>query len=473
MITKNQNRNSVEKKTKFFNSIFKNICLVFLLFSSCLTVFSQQAEKTRILFVVDCSYNMYEKWQSESKIKITQSLVSNIIDSLSTQEGVECALRVFGSEKDYSTQDCEDSRLIVPFYRLNTDALKSKLKGLVPKGTSAVSNSLEKLREDFPNDKHCRNIVIMILNNIDRCGGNITETSKSLQKQGVCLKPFIIGINKGMKEFYQNAGLYYEANNEVEFSKIINKIIKQALHNTSVQVNLLDSYLQSTETFIPVTFLDSKSKQTRYSFIHSFNSNGISDTIFIDPLSDYDVIVHTIPPVEKDNINIEAGSHTVIPMKTPQGSLLIKFSSEKNDLNIKPYQTVIKRVGDKQIINAQQVNKKEKYLVGKYDLEVLSLPRLCLDSVEITQSSLTTIEIPLAGILSLEKKNTNFTGSLFVRQKGKLSWVKNIEEEKIKENIELLPGEYILLAKEKTPNAKNITQEIKIESNKITKVTIK
>lgn len=473
MIIKKQNKNSVGKKTKFLNHIIKNLCLVFLVLSSCLMAFSQQVEKTRILFVVDCSYNMYEKWQSESKIKITQSLVSNIVDSLSTQEGVECALRVFGSEKDYSTQDCEDSRLLVPFYRLNTDALKSKLKGLVPKGTSAVSNSLEKIRDDFPNDKHCRNIVIMILNNIDRCGGNITETSKNLQKQGVCLKPFIIGINKGMKEFYQNAGSYYEANNEVEFSKIMNKIIKQALHNTSVQVNLLDSYLQSTETFVPITFIDSKSKQTRYSFIHSFNSNGISDTIFIDPLSDYDIIVHTIPPVEKDNITIEAGSHTVIPMKTPQGSLLIKFSSEKNDLNIKPYKTVIKRVGDKQIINAQQLNKKEKYLVGKYDLEVLSLPRLCLDSVEITQSSLTTIEVPLAGILSLEKKNANFTGSLFVRQKGKLSWVKNIEEDKIKENVELLPGEYILIAKEKTPNAKNITQEIKIESNKITKVTIK
>lgn len=474
MITKNQNNNFEGKKAKFFNSVLKVFCLVFFVLSSCFVAFSQQAEKTRILFVVDCSYNMYEKWQSESKIKITQSLISNIIDSLSTQEDVECALRVFGSEKDYSTQDCEDSRLLVPFYRLNTDALKAKLKGLVPKGTSAVSNSLEKLKEDFPNDKHCRNIVIMILNNIDRCGGNIAETSKNLQKQGVCLKPFIIGINKGMKEFYQNAGLYYEANNEVEFSKIMNKIIKQALHNTSVQVNLLDSYNQSTETFIPITFIDSKSKQTRYSFIHSFNSNGISDTIFIDPLSDYDVIVHTIPPVTKENINIEAGSHTVIPIKTPQGSLLIKcsYDKDKNSLNIKPYQTIVRRVGDKKIINAQQINKKEKYLVGKYDLEVLSFPRLCLDSVEITQSSLTTIEIPLAGILSLEKKNTNFTGSLFVRQKGKLSWVKNIEEDKIKENIELLPGEYVLIAKEKTPNAKNITQEIKIESNKITKVTI-
>ncbi len=438
-----------------------------------ISLYAQNVEKTRILFVVDCSYNMYEKWQSESKIKIAQSLVSNIIDSLSAQEDVECALRVFGSEKDYPTQDCEDTKLLVPFYRMNTDALKARLKGMVPKGTSAVTNSLEKVKEDFPNDKSCRNVVIMILNNIDRCGGDIKDVSSKLQKQGVCLKPFIIGINKGMKDFYQDAGLYYEANNEVEFSKIMNNIVKQSLHNTSVQINLLDSYMQTTETFVPITFLDSKSKQTRYSFIHSFNSNGISDTMLIDPLSNYDIIVHTIPCVKRENISVEAGSHTVIPIKTPQGSLFVKYSSDKNDINIKPCQVLVKRVGEKDVINLHSINKKEKYLVGKYDLEVLSLPRLNIDAVEISQSSLTTIEIPLSGILSLDKAKTNITGALFVRKNGKMTWVKNLEEEKIKETIELLPGEYVIIAKDKSNTSNSYTQELKIESNKITKVLIK
>ncbi|MDO5759848.1 MAG: VWA domain-containing protein [Bacteroidota bacterium] len=474
------------KKNMFEKNIFAlvhhTLCICILLLS--LSVFAQPRgvkitkntnnEKTKILFIVDSSYNMYEKWQSDSKIKITQNLVSNIIDTLSLQEGVECALRVFGSEKDYSLTDCEDTRLLVPFYRLNSDALKSKIKGLVPKGTSAVGSAMEKIKDDFPAEKSSRNIVIMILNNVERCGGDLALISQQLQTQGVILKPFIIGINRGMKNFYQNVGSYYEANNEVEFSKIMNDIVKQALYNTSAQVNLLDSYMETTETNIPITFSDAKSKQTRYSFVHTFNQKGISDTIFIDPLTEYDIVVHTIPPTRQDNVKIVAGSHTIVPIKAPQGSLLIKFTSDKNDLNIKSYPVIVRKTREKQTINLQNINQKEKYLVGNYDLEVLSLPRLNIDSVEIGQSSLTTVEIPLAGVLSLDKVKSNITGALFVKEKENLIWVCNLNNEKVKENIELLPGVYVVVAKQTnaTKTTESITQEIKIESNKITNVTL-
>ena len=431
-------------------------------------------EKTRILFIVDCSYNMYEKWQSDTKIKITQSLISNIVDTLSLEEGTEYALRVFGSEKDYSSQDCEDTKLLVPFYRLNTDAFKSKLKALVPKGSAVVASSLEKATEDFPKEKRCRNIVIMIVDNIDRCGRDINTVSQNLQTKGVCLKPFIVGINRGMKDFYQKSGLYYEANNEVEFSKIMNNIVKQALHNTTVQVNLLDKNMESTETNVPVTFADSKSKQTKYSFFHTFNSKGVSDTVSVDPLSDYDVTVHTIPPVKKNNVRIEAGAHTVIPLQTPQGSLLVKYSSEKNDLNIKSYPVLVRKSGDKETINIHSVNKKEKYLVGRYDLEVLSQPRLRIDDVEIGQSSLTTVEIPLSGVLAVDKVKAGVMVALFAKEKDGLVLVLNLNEEKTKENIELLPGEYTLVARERdtSETEDNIVQEVKIESNKTTVVSL-
>ncbi len=431
-------------------------------------------EKTRILFIVDCSYNMYEKWQSESKIKITQNLVSNVVDTLAMQSGVECALRVFGSEKDYSFTDCEDTRLLVPFYRLNSDALKSKIKGLTPKGTSAVSSAMAKIKDDFPAEKHSRNIVIMILNNIDRCGENPSLISQQLQKQGIIHKPFIVGINKGMKDFYQNVGSYYEANNEVEFSKIMNDMVKQALYNTTVQINLLDSYMETTQTDLPITLSDSKSKQTRYSFVHTFNNKGVSDTLFIDPLTEYDITVHTIPPVKKENVKIFAGSHTIVPIETPQGSLIVRFSSDKNDLNIKSYPVVVRKSNRKQTINVQKINEKGKYLVGSYDLEVLSLPRLNIDGVEIEQSSLTTVEIPLAGNLHLDKVRENVIVALFVKENGHLVWVCNLNEEKIKENMELLPGVYVIVAKQNgiTKTSDQVSQEVRIESNKTTNVTL-
>ena len=431
------------------------------------------SEKTRILFIVDCSYNMYEKWQSDTKIKITQSLISNIADTLSKQENIEVALRVFGSEYDYSSQNCDDTHLLVPFYRMNTDAIKAKLKALVPKGTSAVTKSLEKSQEDFPKDKSSRNIVVMIVDNIDKCDGNIAEVSQSLQKKGKFIKPFIIGISKGMRNFYEQAGLYYEASNEVEFTKILNNIIKQALHNTTAQINLLDSYMETTETNIPITFYDSKSKNLKYSIVHTFNKKGISDTLSLDPLVNYDIIVHTIPPVKKENIKIEAGSHTIVPIQTPQGSMVLRYSSAKTS-NAKNYQVIVKQAEKTETINIQSIGEKDRYLVGKYDLEVLSLPPLYLENVEVGQSSTTTIEIPLPGFLHLDKGSSNTTGALFVKDKQETKWVKNLDENKIKESLELMPGEYMIVIKDKNAfkTSDTVIQEIKIESNKTTNVSL-
>ena len=43
--------------------------------------------------------------------------------------------------------------------------------------------------------------------------------------------------------------------------------------------------------------------------------------------------------------------------------------------------------------NVQETNSKEKYLIGKYDIEVLTIPRFTFENIEIEQSETTTINI--------------------------------------------------------------------------------
>lgn len=464
--------------------IFRNIIIALLVLCICNSSFAQNSkvkitqqnntEKTRILFVIDCSYNMYERWQSNTKIKIIQSLVSNIVDSLAKYPDVEVGLRVFGSEKDYSLSQCDDTHLLVPFYRQNQDNIKAKLKALVPKGTPAIAKAMEKAAEDFPKDNKCRNIVILIANNIDKCDGDVAQVSNQKQKQGSYIKPFIIGISKGMKNIYEQAGLYQQATKEIEFSNALNNVVKQALHNTSVQINLLDSYMEATETNVPITMYDSQSKKLRYSFIHTINARGISDTINIDPLVNYDIIVHTIPPIKKENVTIAAGSHTIIPIQSPQGTMVIKYVSTSKTYSPKNYFVIVRQSNNKQTINVQNLNKKEKYLVGKYDLEVLSLPRLLIENVEIGQSSTTTIEIPECGTLRIDKQPSDITGSIFLKSEQETKWVKNLDEGSSKELVDLMPGEYLIVAKSKSSQKvkQTIVQEVKIESNKTTNIVL-
>ncbi|MEE1119471.1 MAG: vWA domain-containing protein, partial [Bacteroidales bacterium] len=160
-------------------------------------------QKTRILFILDCSNTMYGMWQSNTKIKIAQNLLSNIVDTLAGKPGVEMALRAYGHTKDYPPQNCDDTRLEVSFYPNNTEQIKSKLKALVPKGTTPIAYTLEKCVKDFPESDNSRNIIILITDGIDECSGDVCKASKQLQKKGAFLKPFIIGIGKGLREEFE------------------------------------------------------------------------------------------------------------------------------------------------------------------------------------------------------------------------------------------------------------------------------
>ncbi len=461
----------------------KKALLIFAFTIATLTLFAQPkgvkvtredySQKTRILFILDCSNTMYAHWQSNTKIKIAQNLLSNIVDTLAGKPSVEMALRAYGHTKDYPPQNCDDTRLEVSFYPNNTEQIKAKLKALVPKGTTPIAYTLEKCVKDFPESDNCRNIVVLITDGVDECSGDVCKASRQLQKKGAFLKPFVIGIGKGLREEFECAGTFYEVNNEIEFSKALNNIVSQALNNTTSQVNLLDSNMEPSETNIPMTFYDTQSKQLKYTFMHTLNSKGLSDTLILDPLVNYDVVVHTLPPVKVENIQLKVGSHTIIPIKTPQGNMIIKFA-DKPKLKTDNISVIVRESGKLETVNIQELNKIEKYLVGKYDLEILTLPKLKIENVEIGQSSTTTIEIPESGLLILNKGKLETIGSIFVKDSEETKWVCNLEEGLQTENINLLPGQYMVVLRDKSANKSSKTQikEFKIESNKTTTINL-
>ena len=428
-------------------------------------------QKTRILFILDCSYSMYGKWQSDTKIKITQSILSNVIDTLKNKPNLQVALRAFGHNNNYTQQDCNDTKLEVPFSNNNSELLKDKLKSLVPKGSSPISNSLKGSKADFPECKNCRNIIILITDGLDDCSDDCCEVSKALQKEGSIIKPFIIGIGKGYSEQFKCAGNYFEVNNEIEFSKTLNDIVNQALYSTTCQVNLLDNSKAPTETNVPMIFYESKSKTPRYSFIHTFNEKGLSDTLEIDPLISYDIEIQTIPKTRIENISLKAGSHTTISANTPQGTMVLKYKGKELS-NAKPVGVLVKKNGEKKSINIQNINSTEKYLIGKYDLEVLTEPRLNLNNVEIAQSSTTTIEIPSLGSVQITKP-ANSISTLLFKEDNSWEFVTNLSD-KQNETLTLLPGEYQIVSRSKSSTQTKQTKikEFRIESGETTVILI-
>ncbi|HKK59683.1 MAG TPA: VWA domain-containing protein [Salinivirga sp.] len=436
----------------------RQILIAIILLIITTTSFGQQPDRcTRILFVLDASRSMTGNWESARKIDVARRLLSRMVDSLDKKDNVEMALRVYGHQSYVPPQDCEDTRLEVPFAEKNAGRIQMKLKMLEPKGTTPIAYSLQQAAKDFPNDD-CRNVIILITDGIEACEGDPCAVSRDLQKRGIILKPFVVGIglDPDFKETFNCVGKYYDASNEDRFEDVMGVVISQALNNTTVQVNLLDAYGNATETNVGMTFYDMFSKMPRYNYFHTINLKGVPDTIILDPLSDYRMVVHTLPPISKDSISISPGTHNIIGIDAPRGTLLLK---RPKGAQYRDLQFLVEDLKG-ELVHVQTVERKERYITGYYNIEVLTLPRLKIDSVEISQSHTTKIQIPEPGIANFSAYQNGYC-AVYVIQNDKVKWVANLPEDESFSSLVLLPGKYMAIYR--PISAHNVLEAIKKE----------
>jgi len=460
---------------KISRNLFILICLIAL--SGTALAQKQPAPKpkvpptTRILFIFDASQSMLGRWQSDTKFNIAKRIMSELLDSLGSVQNIQLGLRVYGHQSHFPPQNCKDTKLEVPFGPDNAAKIKAKLRAVSPRGTTPLAYSLEQSTTDFPPCTNCRNIVVLITDGIEECSGDPCAVSHMLQKNGIILKPFIIGIGQDFNKAFNCVGSYFDATTEKDFKKALDVVISQALNSTTAQVNLLDASGRPTETDVPMTFYDAASGKIMYNFMHTMNNRGIPDTLVLDPLVTYNVVIHTIPPVYVDSVVIIPGRHTIIAADAPQGMMQLKMAGTGSAS--RGLQCLVHPKGSMEILNVQNFGENEKYITGSYDLQVLSLPRLFIPNVEISQSHTTTIEIPEPGIAVIRKSVSGY-GSLLSEEKNRLNWIYNLDDASINETLYLQPGTYRVVFRPKTARQTVYTVEQKfvIESGKTTEVML-
>lgn len=419
---------------------------------------NQEPTLTRILFILDGSQSMLTQWESGNKMQVARNLLTELVDSLSELNHVEMALRVYGHQKPVPPQDCNDTKLEVAFSKRNAQKIKSKLRAIRPKGTTPIAHSLELSINDFPKCDDCRNIIILITDGIESCDGDPCAVSLRLQKQGIILKPFVIGVglDEDYKDTFDCVGRFYDATSEDRFKEILDVVVSQALNTTTVQVNLLDSYNKPTESNVNMTFYDTYSNQMLYNFVHTINYKGKPDTLSIDPIPTYQIQVHTIPEIWLDSIEIIPGQHNIISIKSPQGSLLVK-SQNKN--YYKDLEFIVQKPGLSEILNVQKVNESQKYLTGFYNIEVLTIPRLKIDNLEIKQSSTSTIQIPEPGLITFEAASSAY-GAIYKLNGSNFEMVYRLNTETRIQTLPILPGTYRVISRPKNAKESAFTSNI-------------
>ncbi len=399
---------------------------------------------------------MLAPWDGDLRINNAKELLSDLVDSLKPIKNLELAFRVYGHQYDKKYDNCKDTKLEVPFGPDNHEQIKAKLQDIKPKGVTPLAYSLEQAAYDFKDSKNSRNVIIIITDGLESCDGDPCKISLALQKNNIFLKPFVIGI--GMDENFANQfaciGTFHDARDKDSFKKILQKVITQTLSKTKVRVDLLDIYDEPTETNVNMTFINRFTREAQYDFVHYKQPNGISEEVEIDPILTYNIIVNTIPPVIKMNIDLEGGKTNIIEIKTPQGQL------QANMMGYQEYgpslDLLVMKKGE--ILNKQQVGQEVKYLVGKYDVEVLTLPRTTFKGITIDQSKTTKLDIPRPGRLNIMEPINGYASLYEVKENGAEVWIYNFPIDAGKTNVAMQPGKYKIVYRSKDAHSNKFTK---------------
>lgn len=409
-------------------------------------VAAPDANKTRVLIILDCSNSMWDRWQSDAKIKVTQKVLLKFCDSVANQNNIEVALRVFG----HLNRNAYGTHLEVPFSANNNYQIQSKIKTLVPQGGCAVSTALENSLNDFPTtDEAARNIILIITDGMDDCDGNICNVARQVQMSGVIVQTFILGIGN-KNDFQRNldcAGKFSLVPDEENYTQALYDIFRLSDEKARVVISLTDEEGHLYETETPVAFYDRQTHVVKYSTIYAIDSHYAPDTMTMDPLVAYDAVFYTQPPTVLNNIQLQPGATTDIKLVVEQGGLRVRHEYRRTTLTIPSYPIVVHQHGKTEVLNIQQMGEQSSYLAGDYDIEVLSTPVVKLQNINIQNASNTDLTIPMPGVVNLLKPRGISTGSVFSLEDGQLTWVCNLDPNKSNERILLMPGEYMLILK--------------------------
>ncbi|MBS1652104.1 MAG: VWA domain-containing protein [Bacteroidetes bacterium] len=439
------------------------VILLFILFT--LKLNSQPLN--RVLFIFDDSYSMYAPWNSNIKIEVAKKVMSEFLDSLKNLPNLELALRCYGHTTFFKPdRNCKDTKLEVPFEqaKISAQKIKERIKKLEPLGTTPIAYSLGEAAKDFTPKSNVRNIIILITDGIEECDGNPCQVSLELQKKGVFLRPFVIGVGLDVKfaDVFGCMGKFYDVSNEANFKDVLSLVITEALSQTTVEVDLLDINKKPSETDVNMTFYESGTNKVKYNYLHTINNRGNPDTLVLNPDYKYDLVVHTIPSQLKNNISIIRGRHNIINIDAPQGFLKLEL---QGDISKYYPTTIVRKVGENNTLNVQEFGKNEKYIVGKYNLEILTLPRIILKDVEIKQSSTNIIKIPDSGSVLFNKIAKGY-GSIYIDDGKTVTWVCNLNNNLTNEIIYLQPGKYKVVFRLEfaTETTKSIERNFEVKS---------
>jgi len=211
------------------------------------------AKTVNIEYILDASGSMLETIQDVRKIDIAKETLSGLVEQLpagSSEIDLNVGLRVYGHSTvtgESPEERCRDTELEMPISGVDSAGIKKKIAEIQARGWTPIAYSLEQAAGDFLVGGDNDNIIILISDGKETCGGDPCAVAEKIHQAGIKVKINVVGFDikpeeKAQLECIANVagGKYYSADSAGELNQVLtevqNNVIKK--ETTSVRIKI-------------------------------------------------------------------------------------------------------------------------------------------------------------------------------------------------------------------------------------------
>lgn len=166
-----------------------------------------KAETFNIEVILDSSGSMAKQMDGKTRMELAKESIEKFASSLPKEANI--SLRVYGhkgtgSDKDKSLS-CSSNELVYPMQPYDKGGLSQALSKFKPAGWTPLAQAITEAQKDliqYKGDAN-KNIIYIVSDGIETCGGNPVAAAKSLKESGISPLVNIIGFDVAGKDQQQ------------------------------------------------------------------------------------------------------------------------------------------------------------------------------------------------------------------------------------------------------------------------------
>jgi Mg-chelatase subunit ChlD len=190
-----------------------------------------------IQLVFDASGSMAEPLGAETRIVAARRAIEQVLATLPADNpNMNIGFRVFGHRGDNSeagrSVSCGSTELLVQMDGINLPLLREQANAWEPTGWTPISLALQQAAEAFPTGENIRNVIIIVTDGEETCGGDPCEVAEALAASRAELRIDLIGfgVSPAVADVLRcipanSGGVYADAQNGDALAQSLNELI--------------------------------------------------------------------------------------------------------------------------------------------------------------------------------------------------------------------------------------------------------